>query len=60
MILIPEKIQYLSFYRQLVIGLHQRFCAHNWCEHFHIICTDNIGGHFGFIQEYCPKCGKIK
>lgn len=52
---------YMSLTNQLIIGIHQRFCRHHWCKHFHIIHWGHGAfGHLGFHQKFCPKCGKIE
>ncbi|EAQ4012598.1 hypothetical protein ACII2J_003355 [Salmonella enterica] len=60
MMLIQEKFDPMSFYDQLVIALHQKFCEHNWCDHFHIIGPGFMGGKYGFMEKFCPKCGKVE
>lgn len=60
MTLIQEKLEPLSFCDQLIIGLQQRLCRHNWCEHHHVFYTDQIGGNWYFIHKFCPKCGKVE
>ncbi|EOU3097801.1 hypothetical protein ACNVFB_004650, partial [Yersinia enterocolitica] len=52
---------YLSITKQLAIGIHQRFCRHHWCGHFHIIHWGvGCAGNLGFQQKFCPKCGKVE